>query len=65
MEFAICEELYPSEAVNIRLTYTGKFKGDLEGFYQSTYAANETEYRIATTHMEPTYARQVRVRWSP
>lgn len=60
MEFPVCEELCPSEAVNIRLTYTGKFKGDLEGFYQSTYTANETEYRIATTHMEPTYARQVR-----
>jgi hypothetical protein len=59
VEFAVGKDLCPSETVKIVLTYTGKFKGDLEGLYRSSYTANETEYWIATTNLEPTYARQV------
>lgn len=52
-------DLRPSEVINITVAYTGKFKSDLEGFYQSSYTANGIEHRIATTKLEPTYARQV------
>lgn len=59
MKFAVGEELSPSEVVKITIAYNGKFKSDLEGFYQSSYTANGIEHRIATTRLEPTYARQV------
>lgn len=59
MKFEVVEDLCPSEAVKIIFTYTGKFKGDLEGLYRSSYTINETDYCIATTNLEPTYARQV------
>lgn len=53
-------ELPPAARLKIILTYKGKFKNDLAGFYQAHYTAEDgTECLMAVTSMEPTYARQV------
>lgn len=60
VEMTVGIELAPGARLTIILTYRGKFKDDLAGFYQAHYTAeDETKHLMAVTSMEPTYARQV------
>ena len=60
VELTVGEELSAGAFITVKLTYTGKLKNDLAGFYQSHYTTDDgVEHHIAVTSMEPTYARQV------
>ncbi|KAF5723134.1 aminopeptidase 2 [Fusarium mundagurra] len=62
LKIELPQEISPGDRneLQIILSYTGKFRGDLTGLYQASYETHDgVKHRIATTALEPTYAIEV------
>lgn len=60
VKIVLHEEIRAGELIDLVITYSGHFKDNFEGFYQTEYTDDDGKtHNIAATALEPTYARQV------
>ncbi|XP_050432825.1 uncharacterized protein LOC126840878 [Adelges cooleyi] len=58
LEIHVKEDLVSGQKYYLKISFAGKLRNDMTGFYKSSYTENNATKWLAVTQFEPTYARR-------